>query len=178
MRIDGARDRWAAALFGGASLMIMALPFLMLVEVVSAGLPRLSWEFLYAPPLDAGRAGGIGPMIVSTLAILAVCLCAALPIGLGCALYLAECVPAGGRAARALGYSLDVLGGVPSIVFGLFGYRTAKARLEHAIRQAGDVAGGRRGRRRGHRRSTGRASGAHQRLRTQAGPDGAQMQRA
>ena len=123
MRIEGARDRWAAALFGGASLMIMALPLLMLVEVVGAGLPRLSWEFLYAPPMDAGRAGGIGPMIVSTLAILAVCLCAALPVGLGCALYLAECVPAGGRAARALGYSLDVLGGVPSIVFGLFGYR-------------------------------------------------------
>lgn len=95
MRIEGARDRWAAALFGGASLMIMALPLLMLVEVVGAGLPRLSWEFLYAPPMDAGRAGGIGPMIVSTLAILAVCLCAALPVGLGCALYLAECVPAG-----------------------------------------------------------------------------------
>ena len=123
MRIEGARDRWAAALFGGASLMIMALPLLMLVEVVGAGLPRLSSEFLYAPPMDAGRAGGIGPMIVSTLAILAVCLFAALPVGLGCALYLAECVTAGGRAARALGYSLDVLGGVPSIVFGLFGYR-------------------------------------------------------
>ncbi len=123
MALEPARDRSAALLLGGAALAIMALPVLMLIEVAAAGLPSLSFEFLYQPPLDAGRAGGIGPMIVSTFAILAVCLAAALPAGLGCAIYLAECVPAGSRAARVLGYSLDVLGGVPSIVFGLFGYR-------------------------------------------------------
>ncbi len=123
MRFEEARDRRAAAVLGGLSLAIIALPLAMLADDANAGLPRLSWAFLTAPPLDAGRSGGIGPLIVSTLAILSVCLLAALPAGLGCAIYLAECVPAGGRAARTLGFCLDVLGGVPSIVFGLFGYR-------------------------------------------------------
>jgi phosphate transport system permease protein len=100
----------------------VALPALMLTEFLQEGLPRLSWEFLVGAPADAGRAGGIGSLIPSTVWILGVCLGAALPLGLGCALFLSECVPAGSRAARWLGYSLDVLGGVPSIVFGLFGY--------------------------------------------------------
>lgn len=123
MGLDYFRDRLAAALMGAAVLLAVTLPALMLTEFLQEGLPRLSWEFLVGAPADAGRAGGIGPLIVSTVWILGVCLGAALPVGLGCALFLSECVPAGSRAARWLGYSLDVLGGVPSIVFGLFGYR-------------------------------------------------------
>jgi phosphate transport system permease protein len=122
MGLDYFRDRLAAALMGAAVLLVVALPALMLTEFLQEGLPRLSWEFLVGAPADAGRAGGIGSLILSTVWILGVCLGAALPLGLGCALFLSECVPAGSRAARWLGYSLDVLGGVP-YVFGLFGYR-------------------------------------------------------
>ena len=47
----------------------------------------------------------------------------AVPVGLGCALYLSEQVPAGTRRAQWLGGVLDMLAAVPSIVYGLFGYQ-------------------------------------------------------
>jgi phosphate transport system permease protein len=69
-----------------------------------------------------GRSGGIAPILVSTLLILAVALAAAIPLGLGAAIWLAEYTRQGGRFAHGVRLSLDVLAGVPSIVFGLFGY--------------------------------------------------------
>jgi phosphate transport system permease protein len=50
-----------------------------------------------------------------------VALLAAVPIGLGAAIWLAEYSKQSGRAAASIRLSLDVLAGVPSIVFGLFG---------------------------------------------------------
>jgi phosphate transport system permease protein len=53
--------------------------------------------------------------------ILMVCLAVSLPIGLGTAILLAEFTPSHGVFGRLVRRSLDVLSGVPSIVFGLFG---------------------------------------------------------
>lgn len=78
-------------------------------------------EFLTAAPERAGRGGGIGPILVSTALILGVCMAAALPFGLGTAMLLAEFVAERSRFGRRVRRSLDVLAGVPSIVFGLFG---------------------------------------------------------
>lgn len=89
--------------------------------VLHEGLPRLSWAFLQTDPLNAGRAGGIAPMLVSTGALLAVALLATGPLGLAVALWLSEYTGQQGRRAAVAGLSLDALAGVPSIVFGLFG---------------------------------------------------------
>ncbi|MEN9868709.1 MAG: Phosphate transport system permease protein, partial [Pseudomonadota bacterium] len=61
--------------------------------------------------------------LLSTLWILAICLLAALPLGLGAALFLVENVDQQSRTGRSLQLALDVLGGIPSIIFGLFGNR-------------------------------------------------------
>lgn len=101
---------------------VVAAAFLWIVgDVARHGFVRLSWEFLTAAPERAGRAGGIGTVLVSTAAILGVCLVAAVPLGLGAALFLAEFADAHGRLGGLVRASLDVLAGVPSIVFGLFG---------------------------------------------------------
>ena len=50
-----------------------------------------------------------------------VCLAAAVPVGLGAAVFLAEYTSPRGAFGRLVRWSLDVLAGVPSIVFGLFG---------------------------------------------------------
>jgi phosphate transport system permease protein len=90
-------------------------------DLLRQGLPRLSWAFLVELPGDAGRSGGIRPILISTLLILGVCLAVSVPIGLATAVFLAEFQ----RGQRGFGplvrYSLDTLAGVPSIVFGLFG---------------------------------------------------------
>jgi len=114
-------DRVAAGLVWSAAALVMAVFVWIVGDLVVGGLGRVSWTFLTSASLDAGRAGGIGPMIVSTGLILAVCLAVAVPIGLATAVLLSEYSRRGGWLSRGVRWSLDVLAGVPSIVFGLFG---------------------------------------------------------
>jgi len=101
---------------------VVTVIFLWLLgDLVWHGLDRLSWEFLSAAPRKAGRAGGIGPILVSTGLILSVCLAVSMPIGVGAAVLLAEFTTDDSVFGRLTRRSLDILSGVPSIVFGLFG---------------------------------------------------------
>lgn len=114
-------DRGLVACAWGAAAVVTAAFAWILGDVVRGGAGELSLSFLTRSPERAGRAGGISTVIVSTLAILGVCLAAAVPVGLGAALFLSELARGGGLAGRVVRASLDVLSGVPSIVFGLFG---------------------------------------------------------
>lgn len=100
---------------------ITCIFFWILGDLLWNGLSHLTLDFLYTAPKYSGRAGGIGPILISTLLILAVCLIVSLPLGLGAAIALTEFVPHRGFFARTVRRSLDILSGVPSIVFGLFG---------------------------------------------------------
>lgn len=116
-------DRFAGVI-GALLLLAVLVPMgLMLWSLLEQGASLISLEFLLNDPRQAGRAGGIAALLVSTAWILAVCLLVAVPVGLGCALYLSEQVPAGTRRAQWLGAVLDMLAAVPSIVYGLFGYQ-------------------------------------------------------
>ena len=119
--------RWPdrlAAVSGALLLLAVLVPMgLMLWSLLAQGSGVLSVDFLLEEPSQAGRAGGIAALLISTGWILAVCLLVAVPLGLGCALYLSEQVPAGTRRAQWLGGVLDMLAAVPSIVYGLFGYQ-------------------------------------------------------
>jgi phosphate transport system permease protein len=114
-------DGAATILVWGIAALVTAAFVAILADLAWHGATEISWAFLTDPPKSSGREGGIGPIIVSTLLILAVCLATALPIGLGTAVLLAEFTPASGKFGRLVRASLDILAGVPSIVFGLFG---------------------------------------------------------
>lgn len=116
-------DRFHARWMGLVAAATLLVPALLAGELLVDGLPALTLDFLLDAPTDAGRAGGIGSVFVSTLWVLAVCLGVALPLGLGCALFLVEQLRPDSRLGRGLDLVLDILGGVPSIVFGLFGNR-------------------------------------------------------
>ncbi len=112
----------------GATLMVwmtatlIAIPFLWLVgDLLWHGWHQLSWNFIVSVPQNAGREGGIGPILISTGLIVGVCMVVAMPIGLGTALFLSEYTKNDQVSGRLIRGSLDVLAGVPSIVFGLFG---------------------------------------------------------
>ncbi len=90
-------------------------------SLVGQGVGHLSLNFLVSEPVNAGREGGIAPILVSTLLILGVCLVITLPLGLATALLLAEFTVSDKRLGAWVRRSLDFLAGVPSIVFGLFG---------------------------------------------------------
>ena len=106
---------WVCAL-----LIFMAAGFL-IYSTLSAGIGQVDLGFILQEPRDSGRQGGIAPIIVSTTLIIGVCLLAAIPLGLGTAIYLSEFSSNRSRVGRWIRFSLDVLAGVPSIVFGLFG---------------------------------------------------------
>ena len=106
---------WCAAL-GVAGVFLWVVG-----DIVMHGAGHLDWGFITRAPSDAGRAGGIGPILVSTGLVLAVCMAVAVPIALGAAMFLAEIRRGGGAVDTVVRRSLDVLAGVPSIVFGLFG---------------------------------------------------------
>ena len=116
------KHRYSDWLMPVTATVILALPIVMLAIVLFEGIPGLTWSFLFSEPLDAGRQGGIGPLLISTLWVLGLCLFFTVPVGLGCALFLSECVQMGSSLQRYLSFSLDALAAVPSIVFGLFGY--------------------------------------------------------
>lgn len=85
------------------------------------GAGQITWEFLTTNPLNAGREGGIAPILIATLLILGVCLSVSLPLGLATAIMLAEFTSTEGFFPKIVRRSLDILAGIPSIVFGLFG---------------------------------------------------------
>lgn len=105
-----------------AAGLVTAVFLLLLSELLRHGVPQLSLDFLTSAPRNAGRAGGIAPILVSTGLILGVCMGVSLPIGIGTAILLAEFTPDDSLFGRWTRRSLDILAGVPSIIFGLFGY--------------------------------------------------------
>lgn len=115
------RDRLMQCAIYLAVLFVCTVFSWILFDLVRGGIAHISWGFLTESPLDAGRAGGIGSILVSTLLILLVALVAALPLAWTTAVLLAEYVPVSSKFGVTVRYSLQVLAGVPSIVFGLFG---------------------------------------------------------
>ena len=114
-------DRFLCACAWGAALLVVLLFSLLVFDLAQHGLARMDWSFLTEEPRRFGREGGISTILVSTLLILGVCLATSVPLGTGTALLLAEFSRGSGRAGNLVRASLDLLAGVPSIVFGLFG---------------------------------------------------------
>lgn len=113
-------DRLTSGAAWACALVVVGLFGWMIFDIASAGLGVVDLSFLTSAPKDAGRAGGIAPILVSTLLLLGVCLVVAVPLGLTSAVYLAE-FAADTALIRWTRRAIDLLAGVPSIIFGLFG---------------------------------------------------------
>lgn len=89
--------------------------------ILRRGLPVLSLEFLTANPADMGKSGGIFSTIVGTAALSFMAILIAAPLGVGTAIYLTE-YTWGGPLTRVIRFGAECLAGIPSIIFGLFGF--------------------------------------------------------
>ncbi|MEM7260902.1 MAG: phosphate ABC transporter permease PstA [Planctomycetota bacterium] len=116
------RSRWSAAISSVAALAVVATFGWICIDIVRHGISVIDWEFLTAEVEDAGRAGGIAPVILSTVFIVGICMAAVVPLGLTSAIYLAEFARRRDLLGRTTRGALDTLAAVPSIVFGLFGH--------------------------------------------------------
>lgn len=78
-------DRLLTVAVWGSAALVAGSFFWLLADLAWHGASRLSWAFLSSVPENAGRTGGIAPILVSTLLILAVALAVAVPLGLATA---------------------------------------------------------------------------------------------
>lgn len=110
-----------------AALTLVALVplFLVIGYLLFKGLRAVSWDFFTTDPTGSflGNPGGIKSAILGTIEMVALATVIAVPLGLGVAVYLVEFGKTS-RFAATVRYFVDVMTGVPSIVFGLFIYTT------------------------------------------------------
>ena len=111
----------AVFLLGAATLLTLAILLFIIVFVLEKGIPVLSAEFLFSNPRDMGRAGGIFPTLVGSIVLPLLAIGLALPFGVGTAVYLTEYTRESGLT-RWIRFGTDCLAGIPSIIFGLFGF--------------------------------------------------------
>jgi phosphate transport system permease protein len=111
----------AVAVLGLATGLTLAVLFLIIAFVLVKGLPVVTWGFLFSNPEDMGRSGGIFPTLVGSVALPLLAIVFALPLGVGTAIYLTE-YTIEGRVTRIIRFGADCLAGIPSIIFGLFGF--------------------------------------------------------
>ncbi len=105
------------------TLLALVPLFLVLYYLLREGLGAWSVDFFTTDPSGRflGDPGGIRSAIVGSVLIVALASAIAIPIGVGVALYLVE-YGKGSRFSNTVRYFVDVMTGVPSIVFGLFIY--------------------------------------------------------
>lgn len=84
------------------------------------GLPQISWQFLSTVQSSLKGTFGILGNIVNTLYIIVITLLIAAPIGVGSAIYLNEYAKPG-KLVQTIEFTTEILSGIPSIIFGLFG---------------------------------------------------------
>jgi phosphate transport system permease protein len=114
-------QKLAKALIWIGALLTLAVMVWILFQVLREGVPQLNLKFLFESPRQMGRMGGIFSTIVGTVALTIVAIAIATPLGVGTAVFLREYTREG-RASRVIRFGADCLAGVPSIIFGLFGF--------------------------------------------------------
>jgi phosphate transport system permease protein len=118
-------DKIARGMLLGATMVALVPLVLVIYYLVQKGIGAWSVHFFTSDPSGRffGDPGGIKSAIVGTLLIVALATAIAVPVGIGVALYLVE-YGKDSRFANVVRYFVDVMTGVPSIVFGLFIYIT------------------------------------------------------
>lgn len=107
-------------LFRFMSYSVVAILFLIIGFIVMRGIGVISWDFLTKAPEDGMTKGGIFPAIVGTLYLVLGSLLVAFPVGVMSGIYINE-YATNKQFVRVVRVMTNNLGGIPSIVFGLFG---------------------------------------------------------
>lgn len=123
------RDRWNRAVnrvmtwaLGSCLGLSLGPLFLILGYIVYRGVGAVNLAFFTELPrtIDGEPAGGLAHALVGSAMLVAVAVVMAVPVGVLAAIFLAESRSV--RLAAAVRFVTDVLGGVPSIVIGIFAY--------------------------------------------------------
>ena len=123
------QDFWVALmwLFG---LITVSILVLVVGYVLLEGVKAINWEFLTTSPKGGlSGEGGISTTIGTTFYLVTLTLLVATPLGVGAAIFLIEYAGEQSLSSKFLrsligvaNFAVETLAGIPSIIFGLFGY--------------------------------------------------------
>lgn len=120
--IEGRIVRW---LFFACALIsiftTIGIIFTLLSQAIGFFFEVSLWEFLTGTrwtPILKPRAYGVLPLVGGTLLIAAIAAAVALPVGLATAIFLSEYAP--NKMRRAVKPLLEILAGIPTVVYGYF----------------------------------------------------------
>lgn len=99
---------------------VTAMAVCLIAYILKKGLPYVNWEFLTTEPDILMDSYGIKPMIINTIYTVVITLLICIPFGIGSAIYLAEYAKQG-IVVSMIRFAIEILSGIPSIVYGLFG---------------------------------------------------------
>ena len=116
-----AAQRVAVGLMWVITGLTLGVLVFIVVYILGHGLPHISWSFLTESPRSMGREGGILPIIIGTLWVTGLAVLIAAPVGVATAIYLTEYTRES-RMTAVIRFGADCLAGIPSIIFGLFGF--------------------------------------------------------
>jgi len=111
----------AKGLIWAATIVTVGVLLFIVIYTLARGMSHVNWTLLTAEPADMGRSGGILPTIVGTVVLAMFGVVIAAPFGVGTAVYLVEYTREG-WLTRVIRFGVDALAGIPSIVYGLFGF--------------------------------------------------------
>lgn len=103
-----------------SSLFAILFLLFIILYVLKRGLGRVTPEFLTTVTSVRKNTVGIAGNIVNTILIILTTMLIATPIGVGAAIYLNEYARPG-KLVSVIEFTTEVLAGIPSIIFGLFG---------------------------------------------------------
>lgn len=113
-----------------AGLVTLIVLLLVIGYVIVQGGRTLNWEFLTtAPQGGLSGEGGISTTLGTTVYLVLLTLLIATPLGIGAAIYLIEYAGEQGLTSPVMrvlisiaNFAVETLAGIPSIIYGLFGY--------------------------------------------------------
>ncbi|MEM9915524.1 MAG: ABC transporter permease subunit [Planctomycetota bacterium] len=121
-RIKNTLFQAVAMTAAGIALIVLAT---LLISICARGFPRLDWNFITAAMSSDSSATGIGPALLGSISILAICAVSAIPLGVASAILLEEYRPKAKLPRTLHGFvqsNITNLAGVPSIVYGILGF--------------------------------------------------------
>ncbi|MBO9552994.1 phosphate ABC transporter permease subunit PstC [Cellulomonas sp.] len=120
---DRGLDRSFRYVAVGSGMLILATLASVAIFLIIEAMPALTHPDLASEipwiPKDGTLWSVVGPLIFGTILAAIVSLVVAVPIAVGIALFISHYAPR--RMANALGYVVDLLAAIPSVVFGLWG---------------------------------------------------------
>lgn len=121
LRSKRVSDKILLALTWFCSFVTVAVLVWILSYIVINGISHINWSFLTTIYKPVKGLTGIYPMIISTLMLIAVTVIISTPIGICAAIYLVE-YSKPGKLVNIIRFATETLAGIPSIIYGLFGF--------------------------------------------------------